>query len=292
MINKDVTVIIRSSNERTADISYQLMVNMFGKEKVKVLSNIRPFSETVKKTLLIGIEENRKWTLTVDADLLLSEKGVKKYIDECENFVKFTDKKAFFFDGLLYDKFFGAYRTGGGHLYNTKYMEKAYKYIESSRNELKPESYIKRKMHKWGYRNYNTNIVIGLHDFEQYYSDVFRKGILHAQKSGAYNKIDKFDKLAQTDPYFKWFCNGIRTGQKLLDNNDKVVVDIEYFKRFQEKYKNQFDKQAVIDINEINALIDKYYLDNGMAEFKQMYSRKSLFINDFKHILRPKMEIL
>ena len=55
-------------------------------------------------------------------------------------------------------------------------------YIPECVEDIRPETYILKKMKEQGFPVMKADIVIGFHDFEQYYCDIFRKIFLHSKK--------------------------------------------------------------------------------------------------------------
>ena len=47
-----------------------------------------PFSQAVRRTFEIGIEQNKKWTIAVDADILLNDNSVQRMVEKAESRVR------------------------------------------------------------------------------------------------------------------------------------------------------------------------------------------------------------
>ncbi|UKI41834.1 MAG: hypothetical protein L6V95_02035 [Candidatus Melainabacteria bacterium] len=84
---KNITIVVRSVNERTSEKCVEYLNSIFGKENVFLVKNEIPFSTAVKKTFEIGIRRNKKWTLAIDADVFLFKDKIKDFIFEAEKFV-------------------------------------------------------------------------------------------------------------------------------------------------------------------------------------------------------------
>ena len=178
MIKKnDITVIIRSAGERTLDACYQLLANIFEKEQIHIIEEV-PFSKAVLRSLELGIEEKRPWFACVDADVLVHEEGVLNLLEYADN----APNEVFEIQGLILDKFFPVRRPAGNHLYRTKYAHRALSMIPKEGTTLRPEATLLKNMAQAGYPWMQCDAVVGIHDFEQYYADIFRKCFLQAHK--------------------------------------------------------------------------------------------------------------
>ena len=177
-MQNDITVVVRHTNERTLEYCYELL-------KLQVCSsnlfciNETPFSKAVKKTFEIGIDSDKEWTLAIDADILISDQCLNKIVSEAENL------EDYFFEiqGRILDKLYGVPRSGGPHLYRTKFLKQAIKFIPKEGTSLRPESDTYESMSQLGYHYYFGKDIYGLHDYEQYYKDLYIKGFIHGKPS-------------------------------------------------------------------------------------------------------------
>lgn len=176
-ILQDITVVIRSSNERTIQSCLGLVKRQIPENQVFEV-NERPFSKAVKKTFEIGIREGKKWTLAIDADILVKDHAISEMIS---SFSK-LDNSYYVYQGYIFDKFYQKFRRGGPHLYRTSLLKKAINLIPKEGTSLRPESATYLKMKELGYHYFYDTKWFGLHDFEQYYEDIYRKFFLHAKK--------------------------------------------------------------------------------------------------------------
>ena len=110
-----VTVVIRSSNERTEAVCKYFAELQVPADSVFIIRE-RPFRKAVSENFKIGLSEGRKWTLALDADVLLRENAVTEMIDKAES----LGDELFIYQGFVLDKLFRNTREGGPHLYQTK----------------------------------------------------------------------------------------------------------------------------------------------------------------------------
>ena len=170
-----VTLIVRHCGERTTEACAQLLQALAPGQRVHRVTG-RPFHETLRQSLELGLAEGRPWTLCIDADVLVLP-GLADFLASTDSF------PAGFFEAqaLVLDKLMPVRRPAGNHLYRTELLGKALPMIPL-RGSLRPESDMIRAMAAAGFRDHQTRHLVGLHDFEQDYADVYAKASLHAHK--------------------------------------------------------------------------------------------------------------
>ena len=179
------TIIIRSVGERTEALCKKLLLEQGVNKNAIYIINETPFSKAMRVGFEIGLAENRPWTFCVDADLLLRPGSVLKMIQHAE-------KQSFNvceIQGFVIDKYFGGARKGGVHLYRTSLLEKVITEIPSEGVNIRPETHALNAMQKKGYPWHTVEVLVGLHDFEQSYEDVFRKCFVQAHKHLNYSEF-------------------------------------------------------------------------------------------------------
>lgn len=207
---ENCTVIIRSVGERTEQICFKLLEDLFPADHIQVISDT-PFAATLRKSLQYGIIQKRDWTLCIDADVLVELGALRALFDRSVTF----DDTYFEFHGFVGDKFFEDNRPAGNHLYRTKHLEQVIGFIPDEGISLRPETYMLKAMNEKGIKHqYFHDLIIGLHDFEQYYRDIFNKGFLHAQKHIRHlsKLLPRWKELAKTDDDFKVLLWGVGCG--------------------------------------------------------------------------------
>ena len=169
--------VVRSAGERTTELCEQLIRQFAPAENVRVIHE-RPFGAAVRKGFELGAASGLKWTCCIDADVLLLEKEMKKQWRIAET----LGDDVFCVQGLVYGKFLPIKRPAGNHLYRNALVEQAIPLIPSDGHALRPESVTTQAMKEQGCLTYQTNVVLGLHDYEQHYLDIYRKCFLHVNK--------------------------------------------------------------------------------------------------------------
>lgn len=172
------TIIIRSVGERTESLCKKLILEQGVPDNAIHIINEAPFSKAMKVGFEIGISEKRPWTFCVDADLLLRPGSVLRMLQQAER----QPEKLCEIQGFVLDKFFGGARKGGVHLYRTSLLDKVIKEIPAEGVNVRPETYALNAMLNNGYPWHTVEELVGLHDFQQSYEDIFRKCFVQAHK--------------------------------------------------------------------------------------------------------------
>lgn len=217
---ENVTVVIRSVGERTAGLCRQMVCQQI-LDKHVFMTNISPFAKALKETYEIGLAQNVRWTLAMDADVLLLPGSIGKFIEYAETLID----SVFELEGFIVDKFLPSPRKGGIHLYRTALLEEALSFIQDSFLEIRPETYIKKKMAERGRICQVVEQIVGFHDFEQYYSDIYRKSFVQATKhTKEVNRIIyQWEDLASNDDDFRVALRGFSDG---LGYSGQVTIDV------------------------------------------------------------------
>jgi hypothetical protein len=175
---KKVTVIIRSVGERTEHLCRELILAQGLSPDHIFIVRDAPFSAALQKSFEIGIARGLPWTLCVDADVLLRPGAIEHLLALAEH----QPENVCEIQGYILDKFYGGPRGGGPHLYRTSLLSKSIKQIPTEGFNIRPEAHTLAMMKSKGYPFKIIPYLTGLHDFEQYYADIFRKCFVHAHK--------------------------------------------------------------------------------------------------------------
>ncbi|MCJ8330310.1 MAG: hypothetical protein MJH11_10035 [Lentisphaeria bacterium] len=230
------TIVIRSVGERTVDLCEQNLRDL-GFTKIIRVENVKPLCDCLRKAMEIGIEENRKWTLNLDADVLVRARGLHELLKLGQS----TPEDVFAIQAQVLCKFFGEIRDAGNHLYRTEYIKHALNFIPKQFDAIRPESDMINAMNEAGYLSMKQNpITLGLHDFEQYYCDIYRKAFIHAFKHKRYyfKLIPFWRSKVDSDPDYHIALKGFSDAIMHLGD---VSIN-----------KDQQQKQAEIAINELS----------------------------------------
>ncbi|WKN41789.1 hypothetical protein [Tunicatimonas pelagia] len=245
--------LIRSVGERTTSWCEHLLKQVFPADHVQRIGEV-PFSATVRKGFELGGDSGLKWTLCIDADVLPNPDGVRELIQ----FAETAEEQVFEVHGVILDKYIPCKRPAGNHLYRNALVDKAIGLIPEEGTAKRPESATKKAMAKEGFPWYQTSVYMGLHDFEQYYADIYRKAFLHAVKHRkALPLVEKYWRNRKSDDLdYEIALAGALAG-KIYDGT--VFVD----KRFLEeeslsvlKAKNIQEKVSLTDLKSSARLVE------------------------------------
>lgn len=250
-VNENVTTIIRTVGERTEELCRKLLEKQITRDNIYIVREI-PFTEAVRKTFEMGILENRKWTFVVDADVLVRP-GV---IEEAINYAEKANKRVFKIEGKVIDKFLDSPREAGTHWYRTELMNHAIGLIPQPDGVIRPETYVRNAMKAKGFPFIKTDILTGLHDFEQYYRDIYRKCFIQAKKhyERAIKRLPEWEEKAKTDYDYSVALAGFYAGKEYKGN---VYIDAEA------PFLSAFEgKMELLHLCEKVALADYSLLEN------------------------------
>lgn len=275
-----VTIIIRTAGERTTDLCKKLIEEQGVKEQIFFTCET-PFSAALRKSYEIGISEGRPWTFCVDADVFLRPHSIELLL----SFAERQQQHVFEVQGQIYDKFYDGPREAGNHLYRTSFLSKALKFIPEEGVDIRPEKYVLEQMQKQGYPNVKFNHVVGLHDFEQYYIDIYRKSFIHAHKHLYFTEkmVPNWKKKMTKDKDFEValnaFADGIRNRQDIfVDKNQSL-----YIEKFNE-YKIQ--EKAPIDVESFDLISVENETKNKMNNKYESLESVIISNNKFESYLK------
>lgn len=244
----NITAVIRSSGERTTELCRYIICKQLPEKNVFVVSE-SPSTEGTRAVYEQGLKEGRKYTLFVDADQLLLPNAIEFLFNLAES----QKYPAFGVKGTVIDKLFMEKRGlgCGPILYYTDAFLDAINYIPDPNQVIRPDSFIINCMkryhsYEWVREKQNT----AYHDYEQYYSDIFKKMFINAKKMEAKcnQMLSIWDGLAKTDKDFHVCMQGWRAGKKY---DGPIAID--YSRDF--GYKPDFEEKE--PITDFEGVIEK-----------------------------------
>ncbi|MBN1452609.1 MAG: hypothetical protein JW963_16450 [Anaerolineales bacterium] len=255
-----VMVIVRSAHERTEELCLHLVRRQIPAERVTVIHE-RPFTAALRRSYEIGIENGLAWTLCIDADVLIRKNAIIDLISEMSIQPDNT------FGGVVhvFYKFRERPEQGGLHLYRTSLLSEALSLIPDASSNLRPETYVKKQMENLGHNLVVIDKTLGLHDFEQFYADIFRKSLVRARKSPHHNKsvLQRAIALSRIDQDFLVAAWGIRVGMNL-----PVHINLDA-KQWESETKvlllaNGMQEKEELEIEKGLATVEKTFLDSSL----------------------------
>lgn len=273
----NVVAIIRNAGERTLPLCQKLIESQVERSNIITITEV-PFSSAVRKTYEIGVDFNLPWTMAIDADVLINKLSIQTALD----MAVLEPENTFSFNFKSYDKFFTKSRWGGIHLYRTNLLRAALDKFPTQET-IRPESAVSEILNeKFGYKNVMCNKVLSLHDYEQWYCDIYRKSYVHAQKHGNSYVTSFFrywSKMMLQDLDYRVALIGLCHG---IAAKDKPIIDIRTLPQ------NYQDNDFLQGINEKNALdVAAFSPEGDIYKFEKsvFYSFEHPHLSELRDIL-------
>lgn len=245
-------VVIRSAGERTRDVCKQIILNELPEQDVKIIE-LTPFEEALRESYKIGIQSNKEWLITIDADVIPRS----EFISDISTLTNKVSDDLFAFKPMIYDKILMKYRLAGIRVYRNKYLKEAYEFIPDDGQQIRPEEYTVNIMEKEGYKTKIFEYVGGLHDFEQYYRDIYRKAFFHSTKhlSQVAELIEHWKKRSIEDPDYTVIVKGAVDG---LLSKKKPKADLHFFEELTKKALKELDlvEKKALDLTDIESMVE------------------------------------
>jgi len=258
----DVHVVVRSANERTTSIAKRLARAQLGSDdNISVIAEV-PFEAALRATYMIALDAGKKWTMALDADILLSPNAIAELRREAE----LMPPHYLQVQGRILDKIIGMYRQAGPRIYRTALLRRALEYVPEAGCEIRPESYVLQQMGELGHPSRRVSPMLGLHDFEQYYRDLYRKSFVHAKKHAELvpQLVERCSRNLHDDPDFSVILKGLRDG---LAHRGPVAIDsIRYIESFHRAQKE-------LRIHEKSELSDERQFETSIPCYLQLVTK-------------------
>lgn len=222
------------------------------------------FENLLEKTFRLTEKKSYRFLYTIDADTILHPLGIKKL----EEIALKMPENFFSAQGKVLDKFFGVFRPAGQRVYNAKLATKAISFIPQIAGEIRPEASLIKKMERVGNRYFLSNDIIGVHDYEQFYGDLYRKSYIHSRKhrNEMLRRIPKFLKLMRKDNDFRVIMRGIKDG---LSSTKQIKIDKRIFEHDSQRALSELGlkEKKLLDLElEYESVISALYLTMNSAE--------------------------
>ena len=249
------TVIIRSVGERTEALCKKLIIEQGVPEIDVFIVNEVPFSKSLLYSLELGVKQAKKYTLCIDADVLLRPNAIKTLVDVFE----VLPQNICEIQGYVYDKFFGGARSGGIHLYRTSLLPKMIELVKNNQETIRPETFALNQMKSAGFPWLKIDYAIGLHDEEQYFEDIYRKCFVHGVKHLKLAElfIENWKDGQNEDEDLKValvaFADSLLHSQEVFINKNDSVYS-QGFKKHKIEEKKPLNEQ-IIDLNTIEQMV-------------------------------------
>lgn len=211
-------IVIRVAGERTAEACARLATADAAGSPVIVVAEA-PFERALMVTFERAIEAGYEWTLVLDGDVLMRSGTVARLLARARR----MPPHVFQFQGLVCDKLLGAARKAGNRVYRTSQLALALTHVPPAGTELRPETHVCRQMERNGHVSRLVDVIVGLHDYEQFHVDIYRKAHVFAQKHRevAARRLPEWVMRCHDDPdcltAIRGFCDGLERGFRGID---------------------------------------------------------------------------
>lgn len=216
---KPFLIIIRASGERTVDnLKQQLERTKKPIDVIVVLDSKVSFEKKMEEGFKEALGHKTNFTLFIDGDILVKSDFIKKI----KKITFLLNPNDLGFGIRLWDRFYNCPKFRGAHIYRTNLLQKALNYIPDEGLQLRPETYVKKRMQEEGYlwRNNISNYIGGIHDFFQIPQDIYYKFLIRSKRSP--EDISVLEELFRKKNYlndFKIALKGLEDGKK----KDKIT---------------------------------------------------------------------
>jgi hypothetical protein len=244
-----------------------------------------PFESALTESYRIGIESGAKWLMTLDADVLLRDNAIRDFLSEAEA----MSEDFFHTEGLVYDYLTGMFRKAGHRMYRTASLSEAMKRVPLPGETIRPEFKTIQRMVQAGYPVQETGTVFGIHDFEQSYSDVYRKCVVHATKHASWlpDLIKRWKSMQESESDFKVALQAISDGllvfgsisidKRLFEERSVKVLELLNLKEKNTSFQIQSPGKRVADTLILAGVVPIEL--QGVRKFGISVSRKTFLKN-------------
>lgn len=211
-----LAIVIRAAGERTAAACQALAAH--GGGPVIVVEE-RPFERALRGSFTRAIDAGCEWTLMLDGDVLPRPVTFERLLGRARR----LPAGAFQMQGLVYDKFLGRARKAGNRVYRTSLLAAALDHVPPEGVELRPETHVCLAMARQGHASHLVDEIVGLHDYEQFHRDIYRKAHVFAHKhvEVAARRLATWAVRARDDAdcltALQGFCAGLAAGFRGID---------------------------------------------------------------------------
>lgn len=167
----NIFVVLRSSKERSFPIALEALK---AETSHYTVVEAYPFQEALKEMFIIASRQPFPYLLALDADVILHPGSLEKIAKEAARHLA-KNPDMFFLDFFVMDKFRGKC-CSGCHLYVNRFSQELSESMREEHDLSRPENALVMDFAKeHQLKMEKSSLVTGLHDFEQYYRDLYAK---------------------------------------------------------------------------------------------------------------------
>ncbi len=177
-----IEAFVRSASERTSEMAASLLGEVGVLQEVASVE-MSPSSVALEYCLREGRKRGAEWVMICDGDVLTNLGSVEQLVGQLGE----LESKDLVVISRVVDKLFGEIRTGGIRVYRSSVVDLLDAEVLCI-GSTRPDSSLIPQMRQAGYRAMESSVVVGLHDYEQYYRDLYRKGYFHYVKHASFRQ--------------------------------------------------------------------------------------------------------
>lgn len=290
-ITDEISIIIRSSGERTEEYCFEIV-----KQQIKDISNIviirnLPFPIAHIKSIETAYEMDKNYSIFLDADIMLGYNAISKILESLNGF----SDNFFMCNFKILDYQFGC-PTYGVHAYKTKYLKQALQFKNESLVQQRPETFVINQMAKhFKIPSFASEVMVGLHGYEQSYEDMYRTMFVRAVKFShrfefLFERLYSQYKRNPREKDHQILFHALLDGTFFRLSHEKAPIDKEYYQEYYQELKENFqiDEKPPLAIDEINIeeIMDLYKPDELFLKNKSWLCPSGRITKEKKSIVR------
>jgi hypothetical protein len=220
-----MAIAVRATNERTLTNLYaQLKQQMETGDIIEVFGDQEPFAEKMLRVYKWCLLQNLPISLVIDADILLRKSALKNIRKKFESLPSHCSG----FGVMLFDRYFKRPKFRGLHIYRTCFLNLYIQNLPKVIDSLRPETDLKKIVGNLGHPHDNGFVnfyVAGLHDYDQWYRDIYFKMLIRSHRSPELIAINYIPDDETQE--LKTALQAIKDGQKIKEltlDKKKIVL--------------------------------------------------------------------
>ena len=220
-MTRSIALIQRHAGERTQEIGLRLASEQLPFEGVAAV-HAGAFPATLRRALETAVDIGADWTIMLDADVLVLPDALSRLVRLASEYP--SDHACI--NACCFDRLTATVRSVGLRCYRTSLIPLALEQ-HGWEAQVRPETALLGLLGDAGHPTAITSLLCGVHDFEQYYRDLYRTAVVHGVKfreRGAARNIERW--ATHDDPESQILEAGAREGMEL----GTVALDAERFR--------------------------------------------------------------
>lgn len=224
----DSVVVIRSVEERTEQACLDIVRAQVGADTPVHIVRNKPFAEAHVESMRLAVHSATKWALFLDADVLLRRNAIPDMLDEANA----IPGPFYMLNFQVLDRGFDGPAYGGVHLYSVAHLRSALQLTETIYDVQRPESHLCIEMaHRARVPSLRSARLVGLHGYEQFYTDLYRTTFVRAVKFARHTNYllrlyrSRYESDSGGDFEYRVMLWGLLDGMIYRGSNSQAPLD-------------------------------------------------------------------